>query len=29
MRIWLARIIAWLTGCIILVLTLLFAWVQN
>jgi hypothetical protein len=29
MRIWLARIMAWLTGLLILLLALLFAWIQN
>ena len=29
MRIWIARTIAWLTGFLILVLSALFAWIQN
>jgi hypothetical protein len=29
MRIWLARLNAWLTGLLIILLTALFAWLQN
>jgi hypothetical protein len=29
MRIWLARIVAWLTGALILLLAHLFSWIQN
>ncbi len=29
MRIWIARIMSWMTGILILILAALFAWIQN